>query len=428
MPNTSEKIELRSEEVQEILTRIPSKLLRYGSTVIFAILFLIIYLTWFIKFPDVVTAQVSITTHLPPEKLIAKSSGKIQAIFVKDKSLVKSNEVLAVLENSADYKMVFKLKNVVEHFNLDTKKFPFEQFYGASFGELESAFAVFQKEYQADELNKQLQPYSVDKSAQSLEYIQLKERLRLLLSQKEITELELQLQKQDFQRYEGLYKKGVISSQEFEKNKLVFLQAQKNGKNLQNSISQIQSTINELNKAKKITLINESKESVTLNRNLIQAFFQLKKAIKEWELNYAFTAKNTGVVSFMQIWSVNQNIAGGEMLFSVVPQSTKNFIAKVKAPAKNSGKIKVGQDVNIRLANYPDREFGLLRGKVQNISLLPDKDGNLLLDVMLSNGLETTYHKKIVFQQEMSGTADIVTEDMRLLERLFYQFRGIFKS
>lgn len=425
MPNTSEKIELRSEEVQEILTRIPSKLLRYGSTVIFAILFLIIYLTWFIKFPDVVTAQVSITTHLPPEKLIAKSSGKIQAIFVKDKSLVKSNEVLAVLENSADYKMVFKLKNVVEHFNLDTKKFPFEQFNGASFGELESAFAVFQKEYQADELNKQLQPYSVDKSAQSLEYIQLKERLRLLLSQKEITELELQLQKQDFQRYEGLYKKGVISSQEFEKNKLVFLQAQKNGKNLQNSISQIQSTINELNKAKKITLINESKESVTLNRNLIQAFFQLKKAIKEWELNYAFTAKNTGVVSFMQIWSVNQNIAGGEMLFSVVPQSTKNFIAKVKAPAKNSGKIKVGQDVNIRLANYPDREFGLLRGKVQNISLLPDKDGNLLLDVMLSNGLETTYHKKIVFQQEMSGTADIVTEDMRLLERLFYQFRSL---
>lgn len=114
-------------------------------------------------------------------------------------------------------------------------------------------------------------------------------------------------------------------------------------------------------------------------------------------------------------------------MFSVVPQSTKNYIAKVKAPAKNSGKIKVGQDVNIRLANYPDREFGVLRGKVQNISLLPDKDGNLLLDVILSNGLETTYHKKIVFQQEMSGTADIITEDLRLLERLLYQFRDVFR-
>lgn len=428
MPNTIENIELRSEEVQEILTRIPSKLLRYGSVVIFVILLLVLFLSWFVKYPDVVTAPVSITTVQAPEKLIAKGSGKIQAIFIKDKTIVPPNTVLAVLENTADYKAVFKLKEVVEPFNLGVKKFPFEQFYGASFGELESVYSVFQKEYQADELNKQLQPYSVEKSAQSVEQIQLQERLQLLLSQKEITQLELQLQKQDFQRYEALFKKGVVSSQEFEKNKLVFLQAQKNFKNLQSSISQTQSAINELNKAKKTTLVNQTKEEVVLNRNLVQAFFQLKKAIKEWELNYAFITQNGGQVSFLQIWSVNQNITGGEMLFSVVPQNSTDFIAKVKAPAQNSGKIKINQEVNIRLANYPDREFGVLKGKVKNISLIPDKDGNLLLDVILSKGLTTSYHKQVVFQQEMSGNAEIITEDLRLLERLLYQFRGIFNN
>lgn len=420
-----QNIDLRSEEIQEILTRIPRKLLRYGSTVIFIMLLLVIFLTWFIKFPDVVTAPVSITTNLPPEKLIAKSSGKIQAIFVKDKSLVKSNEVLAVLENSADYKMVFKLKNVVEHFNLDTKKFPFEQFYGASFGEIESAFSVFQKEYQADELNSKLQPFTIDKSAQLIEQVQLEERLQLLFSQKELTELELSLQRQDLERYESLFKKGIISTQEFEKNKVTYLQAQKSYKNLQSSISQTKSAINELDKVKKTTLIYENKENFSLNRNVIQAFFQLKKAIKEWELNYVFVSKNGGVVSFMQIWSINQNISAGEMLFSVVPQNETVFIAKVKAPAQNVGKVKVGQEVNIRLANYPDKEFGVLKGQVKNISLLPDKDGNLLLDVVLKKGLQTTYKKQILFQQEMSGTADIITEDLRLLERLFYQFRSL---
>lgn len=165
-----------------------------------------------------------------------------------------------------------------------------------------------------------------------------------------------------------------------------------------------------------------------LNRNLVQAFFQLKKAIKEWELNYAFITQNGGQVSFLQIWSVNQNITGGEMLFSVVPQNSTDFIAKVKAPAQNSGKIKINQEVNIRLANYPDREFGVLKGKVKNISLIPDKDGNLLLDVILSKGLTTSYHKQVVFQQEMSGNAEIITEDLRLLERLLYQFRGIFNN
>lgn len=93
----------------------------------------------------------------------------------------------------------------------------------------------------------------------------------------------------------------------------------------------------------------------------------------------------------------------------------------------NSGKIKIVQDVTIRLANYPDTEFGILKGKVTAISLTPDKDNNLLIDVYLPNGLETSYKKQITFQQEMTGIADIITENLRLIERLLYQFRGVFK-
>jgi hypothetical protein len=103
-------------------------------------------------------------------------------------------------------------------------------------------------------------------------------------------------------------------------------------------------------------------------------------------------------------------------------------VGKVKAPALNSGKIKVGQQVNIRLANFPDREFGVLKGKIKNISLVPDKDGNLLLDVNLTHGLQTSYKKQIPFQQEMKGSAEIVTEDLRLLERVLYQFRSLYKQ
>lgn len=127
------------------------------------------------------------------------------------------------------------------------------------------------------------------------------------------------------------------------------------------------------------------------------------------------------------MWSENQFIQAGETLFSIVPIDSKNFIGKLKAPAQNSGKIKVGQKVNIRLANYPDREFGILEGKVKNISLTPDKEGNLRIDVELPKGLQTSYKKEIEFQQEMIGTADIITEDLRLIERLLYQFRDVFK-
>jgi len=114
-------------------------------------------------------------------------------------------------------------------------------------------------------------------------------------------------------------------------------------------------------------------------------------------------------------------------MFAIIPSTEKGYIGKVKAKAQNSGKLQIGQKVKIRLANYPDREFGVIEGKLKTISLTPDKEGNLLLDIELPNGLQTSYKKHINFQQEMTGTADIITEDLRLLERLLYQFRDIFR-
>ncbi len=193
------------------------------------------------------------------------------------------------------------------------------------------------------------------------------------------------------------------------------------------SISQLKSSLNDLNRNSQVTKINENKENVNLERSVLQTFYQLKKALKDWELQYAFIGSINGKVSYLQVWSENQFIQSGETLFSIVPTDSNSFIGKLKAPAQNSGKIKIGQKVNIRLANYPDREFGIIEGKVKNISLTPDKEGNLLIDIELPKGLETSYKKEIEFQQEMIGTADIITEDLRLIERLLYQFRDIFK-
>lgn len=426
MPNHNE-IELRSEEVQDILTKIPHWIIRWGSLVVLVILLLLFLVSWMVKYPDIITTEITITTQIPPEKLVAKTSGKIQAILIDDKAIVNENTPLAVIENAANYKDVFLLKAITDTISLSNSKFPFEKLQAAQFGEIENSFAMFQKEYMASELNKQLQPYKVESSAQSFEAKKLRERLQLLEGQKEINQSELQLLKTDVERYEKLFKKGVISAQEIEKQRLIYLQAEKNYKSLLSSISQLKSSINELNRNSKTTAINESTTSINLERSVMQSFYQLKKAIKDWELNYVFRSSVRGTVSFLQIWSENQTINAGENIFAIIPSTEKGYIGKVKAVAQNSGKLQIGQKVNIRLANYPDREFGVIEGKLKTISLTPDKDGNLLLDIELPNGLQTSYKKQINFQQEMTGTADIITEDLRLLERLLYQFRDVFR-
>jgi multidrug resistance efflux pump len=422
--------ELRSEEVQDILTKVPHSMIRWGTVLIFAIIFMLFFVSWFIKYPDVVNTEIVITTNIPPEKIVSKSSGRIEAILVTNKAIVLKNTTLAIIENTANYKDVFLLKSIVDSYNInDSKKaFPFTLLKNTQLGDIESTFAVFQKDYEAEQLNENLQPFEVENRAQISEKIQIKERLDILQQQKELNESELQLQKNEIARFETLFNKGIISAQEMESKKLGYLQAQKSYKSLLASISQLKSSLIDNTKLSQNSQISGTKEEVNLERNMAQSFYQLKKVIKDWELVYTLKSSISGVVTFLQVWNENQTINVSDNVFSIIPDAKNGFVGKVKAPALNSGKIKVGQKVNIRLANFPDREFGVLRGKIQNISLVPDKDGNLLLDVALPNGLLTSYNKQIVFQQEMKGTAEIVTEDLRLIERILYQFKNIFQQ
>lgn len=359
MPDNTE-IELRSEEVQEILTRVPHWMIRWGSVMVLLILLSLFFVSWLVKYPDVITTQIVITTNTPPEKLVAKVSGKIEAILVKGKYTVYENTPLAVIENAANYKDVFSLSLALSKGEGTLNNFPFEDFKNAQLGDVESAFAIFYKEYIADQLNSKLQPYQVEGTAQSYESIQLKERLRLLESQRSSNQAELVLQKSDLDRYEGLFKKGIIATQELEKHKLTYLQVERNYKSVLSTISQLKSAINELNKNSKTTRINESTTTINLERNVIQSFYGLKKAIRDWELNYVLRSSIDGKVSFLQLWAPNQTVNAGDNVFAVIPTNESGYIGKVKAPAQNSGKIKVGQTVNIRLANYPDREFGII--------------------------------------------------------------------
>lgn len=427
MEDKNNSFELRSEEVQEILIRMPHWLIRWGSVVVFCILLMLFFISWLIKYPDIVSTQIVITTNVPPQKLVAKTSGKIEAILVKDKTIISKNTPIAVIENSANYRDVFLLKSIVDTINIDKSSFPFENLKTIQLGDIESSFALFQKEYIADKLNAELKPYNVDGTAQSIEAIQLRERLSLLESQKGINQSELEIQKNDLERYETLYKKGIVATQEIEKQRLLYLHAQKSYKSVLSTISQLKSSINELNRSSKTTKINERKENTNLERNAIQAFYSLKKSITEWELNYVFRSSIEGKISYLQLWAENQTVTTGDAVFAIIPTLKSGFVGKAKALAQNSGKIKIGQKVNIRLANYPDREFGIIEGTIKAISLIPDKDGNILVDISLPNGLKTSYKKQITFQQEMSGNADIITQDLRLLERLLYQFRDIFK-
>ncbi|WP_106791214.1 HlyD family secretion protein [Aquimarina sp. Aq78] len=427
MPDTLDDIQLRSEEVQEILTRVPHWMIRWGNLLILVLVLLLLFLSWLVKYPDVIPAEAIITTRIPPQKEYAQTNGKIESLFVKDNQIVPKNTPLAILESSANYKDVFLLKSIVDTIKVNTKSFtfPIDELPVLFLGDIETSYAIFENSYSEYILNKELQPFSNEAIANQTSLSELYRRLESLKAQKRLGKAELEFKRKELQRQKNLFEKGVISAQEFESKELDYLRTKRNYENNDVQLSQINESISNATKTSKGTEINKRKEEINLFKKVLQSFGQLKKSIKDWELQYVLKSDIEGRVSFLNFWTENQTVTLGDLVFIIVPSEYSSYLAKIKAPSQNSGKIKVGQTANIRLENFPDDEFGTLKGKVKHISLLPDKDGLYLIDVELPEKLITTYDKEIPFKQEMRGVVEIVTEDLRLIERFFYQFRTL---
>jgi len=115
MPNATQKnfdpraINQNDEDLQFISTP-PSWFLRFGISAIAVVIAVFILGAALIKYPDVVTAKATLTTENPPIRLLAKSSGKISELLVKNNARVKAQTILCVIENAANYQHVLDLQ------------------------------------------------------------------------------------------------------------------------------------------------------------------------------------------------------------------------------------------------------------------------------------------------------------------------------
>ena len=279
MSETLDDIELRSEEVQEILTKVPHWMICWGNVLFLILILLLVALSWIVKYPDVVASEVIITTENPPQKEYAKVTAKIDTIFVRDSEPVHNKQPLAILENTANYKDVFYLKSIMDSIQIQKQSFyfPIDELPILFLGDIDAAFSIFETNYIHYVLNKELKPFTNEALANKTTTSELNRQLRNLQGQKALHKQELEFKQKDLSRSKTLFEKGVISEQNYETKQLEYLQAERIYKNMASSISQLREAISNSKNTSKGTEISSIREEKTLLKKVIQSFNQLQK-------------------------------------------------------------------------------------------------------------------------------------------------------
>jgi HlyD family secretion protein len=431
MKTQDENIELRQEEIQDILGVVPPWVIRWGSLTLALVFILLLTATIWFKYPDRITSQLILTSQNPPVVMNARQNGRIELLTVGDTSLVKTGQLLAIMESSARFGDILEVDSLLVHCrnqlinpdSIGSFVFPVRDY---QFGEWQPALAAFTKARK--DLNDFNRQGSNQARIQSLKKQQKDYKLLYdrQYRQRQIKSEEMDIQEKQYQRLVALRDSNAISLKEFETGASVYLKAKYDLESARSTLSQTQIEIDQL-EHEIIAIDKDYLEVRDQKLNLLtQTFDQLTGTVSDWKLNYAFIAPIDGSVTFTRVWSQNQFVKQGDRVLTIVSGEPGPVIGKVLLPLRGAGKVKPGQKVIVRIDKYPYMEYGSLQGKVERISMVSDQEF-YSVEISFPKGLTTTYNRDLVFNQGMTGQAEIITDELSLLVRIVNPLRSVLK-
>ena len=411
----------RSEEMQDLLSRSPSSLLRWGMFLLCVLMGILFAGTAFVRYPEKVNVAVVFTGSPRVLRMYAPLSGQLGRYFVQNGQEIREGEPLLVMKNAADVSAVLELeKALFNRAGLET----FEKFLALPLGSLQTEFASYYQNVQKLAQHKAAQNFRtqaaemLQKQANQVNtYTQgLAAEQPFLLQEKTLLETEQALTRK-------LAKEGLIAKRDTEKTNIALLQKELELKRHENAKIQQQAQLlgyeKEFQGLQKTAF--ELEQALT---NEIQASHtRLFAQIAQWKQQYMLFAPASGKVVIFDAETEKQYVKADSELLCIVP-ALQHFELKAVLPAKEISRIKVGQKANIKMENYDYQRFGMLEASISGISLIPQSQ-NYQISLTLTNGLTTTYHQTLPFYVDMKGSAEIVTENRVLLAYSFEPLRKV---
>lgn len=404
--------EIHTEDLQDIISKPPSWLLKWGISLVFFILLAIVTMSAFIQYPDIVRAGIKVNAINAPKAVVPRVSGTLSKLLVRERMKVKSGQVLGWMESSGKHDQVLDLseKLVKLRNGLDSSFFLLDAPHNLDLGELQGPYQTFYNAYTNYQSAIKGGLYLRQKNYLLKEIDYEKQQQKRLREQEALYEKDYRLAQKEHQAYSILAEKKVISPMEMQKQESLLLSKQQPLQQIGSSILASQANLT----ARSKELAELENKIRTEQTSFVQALNSIISEMEKWKQQYVLIAQQDGELAYSGIIQEKQYIEAGQPIFYINPKST-NYFGEMHVGQNNMGKVRSGQRVLISMNSYPYEEYGKVEGRILMITDVPYRDSTYLSKVQLFLKEENT---GIRLKIGMTGDAEIITEDASLLKRL----------
>lgn len=422
--------DLRDEMELEIHNMNPSWWMKYGITAAFVPLLILLILSSIIKYPDVIYSEFRIMSSSPSITIPLPQNAQIEMLLKKNGDQVKKGNPIIVFKNSADHSDLLYASELIESklvsdldFNLLFKRLKSRSL---SLGEIQGSWMQL--------YSRLFEHYSIT------ELLKYEGKIRRLNDR-------LDKQRQLNKHYNGLLdlnetEKAIISKFSHMDSVLLSTRAISRADYLtkqeeyilrgrEQKQNEIASKRNELEMVALMSEIESNKDEqrerlLAVRIDIGETINKLKSDILTWKKTYLIEAPIDGKLNFLGSIDESGFINSEENAIVITPER-RGFKAVIKIPLLRSGKVEAGHNVHLKLNDYPYREFGYLSGTLLDIADVAGSN-HYQAQVNLGPKLRTNYKKAIYAKENMTGSAEIITEDRSLLSRVLDKFLYIFRN
>ena len=133
-----------------------------------------------------------------------------------------------------------------------------------------------------------------------------------------------------------------------------------------------------------------------------------------------------GMLSFN--YQLNDMVRKGETILFIRPDTITGYTCQSFLPSRYISKLKIGQQANIELNNFPINEFGFIAGKIGKIYPMPiviENQSFFKIEIDLPHNLKTSTGEKITVYPNIEGYANILLNEVTIFKALFkYKNQG----